>query len=105
MSFFDAAQAVIDDTFDEFGEPDPTTYTAPGGAAVPCTVILDTRDANARPDDGTPLVGQATIEVRKSEIAQPSVAGIFTIGARVYAVASRPDATDESGLVWRMWVE
>ena len=27
----DTAQAVVDDSFAEFGQEDPTTYTAPGG--------------------------------------------------------------------------
>lgn len=98
------AAIAVDASFATWGEPAPTTYTPPGGgAAVPCTVILDRREAGARPEDGRPPTGQVTIEVRKSEVANPAAGGTFAVGAEVFTVMSRPIAQDASGLVWTMW--
>lgn len=102
----DVAQAAVDGTFAEFGAP--ASYTPSwGGDPVPCTVIFDVRDGSARPEDGSPPAGQATIEVRASEVAQPAVNSTFTMEARsrVYTVTSRPLPQDPEGLVWTMWVE
>lgn len=97
----DTAQAVVDDTYAEFGRP--ATYTAPGGSAVPCTVIVDLRDEGSRPDDGRPIAGQITIEVRASEVAAPVFQGVFVFSGRTVTVMNRPQLDDEEGLVWKMW--
>lgn len=97
----DTAQVVVDDTYDEFGRA--ATYTAPGGSPVPCVVMVDLRDVNARPDDGRPIAGQITIEVRKSEIAAPAHQGVFAFDAGTLTIMNRPIISDEEGLVWRMW--
>jgi hypothetical protein len=100
MAFVDAAQAVVDDSFAEFGKP--ATYN---DNPVPVTIIVDLRDEGARPDDGRPVAGQITIEVRKSEIAQPSHGDTFTFGARTATVSNRPQLDEDEGLVWKMWAE
>jgi hypothetical protein len=97
----DTAQAVIDATFAEFGHA--ATYTPPGGSAIPCTVIVDLRDAGMRPDDGRPIAGQMTIEVRKTEIAAPEKDGVFAFDDNSVTVMNRPMLGDEEGLTWKMW--
>jgi hypothetical protein len=59
----EVAKAVVDATFAEFGRE---AFHIGGSTAI--TVIVDLRDAGSRPDDGRPIAGQITIEVRKSEI-------------------------------------
>ena len=100
------AAIAVDASFATWGEPAPTTYTPPGGgAAVPCTVILDRREAGARLEDGRPPAGQVTIEVRKSEVASPASGGVFAVGSESFTVMNRPIEHDSSGLVWTMWAE
>lgn len=108
MSFAsDAAQSVIDDTYVEFGHS--ATYTPPGGSpGDPITIIVDLRDEGSRPDDGRPIAGQVTIEVRVTELALPAQSGIFTFteasfGGRQVTVMNRPMLDEEEGLVWKMW--
>jgi hypothetical protein len=103
------ASDTVDDTYAEFGVA--AVYTAAeGGATVPCTIIVDLRDADARPDDGRPIVGQITIEVRGSEIAAPASQDTFAFTdlggrARNVTVINRPWLGDEEGLVWKMWAD
>jgi hypothetical protein len=103
------ASDVVDDSYAEFGHS--AVYTAIEGAGpVPCTIITDLRDADARPDDGRPIVGQITVEVRASEVAAPSLGDIFDfqdLSGRVRAVTVivRPFLGDEEGLVWKMWAD
>lgn len=99
------ASDAVDQTFAEFGHA--ATYTAIDGNPAPCTIIVDLRDAGSRPDDGRPIAGQITIEVRLSEIAAPAQGGIFSFSvngaARSATVMNRPQLDDEEGLVWKMW--
>lgn len=100
----DVAQQTVDDTYAEFGRT--AVYTAfAGGGPVPCTVIVDLRDSDARPDDGRPIAGQITIEVRKTEIPQPAQNDVFVfdIGGRSVTVMNRPWVADEEGLTFMMW--
>jgi hypothetical protein len=94
----DVAQAAVDDTFAEFGQP-ATFKDDP----VPITIIVDLRDQASRPDDGRPIAGQITIEVRKSEVAAPLHGDTFSFDGRTATVSSRPALDDEEGLVWKMW--
>lgn len=100
MAFSDVAQAVVDDSFAEFGKP--ATYN---GGPPPITIIVDLRDEGSRPDDGRPIAGQITIEVRKSEVAAPAHGDTFTFDARTVTVSNRPQLDEEEGLVWKMWAE
>ena len=103
MSFAsDVAQLAVDDTYAEFGTA--AVYTPASGPAVACTILPDLRDPSARPDDGRPTIGQADIEVRKSEVIAPAVGDSFTFNGRTVTVANRPIISDEEGLVWKMWV-
>lgn len=107
------AQRTVDATYRVYGMP--ATYTPPGGSSLLCTIIIDLRDAGARPDDGRPLAGQIGIEVRTAEVASPArravfvpgeiVNGSFVPGAKTYTVVNRPMLDDEEGLVWKMWAE
>ena len=102
----DVAQLAVDDTYAEFGRE--ATYTPPGGGAgIPCTVIVDLRDIGSRPDDGHPIAGQMTIEVRRSEIAAPAKDGTFAFTAAsgniTATVMNRPMLDEENALVWKMW--
>lgn len=97
----DTAQETVDDTYAEFGRS--AVYTPPGGDPVLCVVIVDLRDAGSRPDDGRPIAGQITIEVRLSEIAEPAAQGVFVFDGRTVTVMNRPMLDDEEGLVWKMW--
>lgn len=101
----DTAQETVDDTYAEFGRS--AVYTPPGGEPEPCVIIVDLRDAGARPDDGRPIVGQITIEVRKTDLAAaPEHGGVFDFDARSSAtVMNRPWVDDEEGLTWKMWAE
>lgn len=102
----DLATAAIDAVYAVYGMA--ASYVPPGGGpSVPCSVLLDIRDSNSKPDDGSPPAGQATIEVRASEIAQPAAEGVFTMAysGRVFTVASRPLPKDADGANWTMWVE
>jgi hypothetical protein len=96
----DIAQATVDDTFAEFGRP--ATYN---GGSTPITVIVDLRDENARPDDGRPIVGQITIEVRKTEVLAPANGDTFAFDGRTAVVMNRPWLDEEEGLVWKMWAD
>jgi hypothetical protein len=98
------AAAAIDANYAVFGKS--ASYQPPGGgASAPCTVLFDIRDQDAKPDDGSPPAGQAWIEVRAKEIAQPAYGGTFTIGIKAWEVASRPIYADADGYGWKMWVE
>jgi hypothetical protein len=94
----DVAQAAVDDAFAEFGRS--ATYN---DSPTPITIIVDLRDAGSRPDDGRPIAGQITIEVRKTEVAAPAHGDRFTFGGRTAVVSNRPMLDDEEGLVWKMW--
>jgi len=94
----DVAQVAVDDAFAEFGRE--ATYN---GNATPITIIIDLRDKASRPDDGRPIAGQITIEVRKTEVASPAHSDTFTFDGRTATVSSRPALDDEDGLVWKMW--
>jgi hypothetical protein len=100
------AAAAIDANFAVWGKD--ASYQPPGGgASTPCRVLLDVRDNNAKPDDGSPPAGQSTIEVRAKEVAAPASEGTFTmdVGGRVFNVMSRPLPADGDGYGWKMWVE
>jgi hypothetical protein len=111
MTVFDEAIDAI------FADPNfvlAAQYTAPGGGSpVSCSIVLDKRDIGSRPDDGRPVAGQVTIEVRKSELAAPAKggqftpgtiqAGVFVSGPTTYTVMNRPAVEDEDGLIWKMW--
>jgi hypothetical protein len=97
-----AAQETVDDIFNEFGRS--AVYTPPAGSPEPCLIIVDLRDIGARPDDGKPIAGQITIEVRKSDLAAPVQNGTFDFDADTAAVVmNRPQTDDEEGLIWKMW--
>ena len=98
MSATDVAQATVDATFAEFGRE--AFYN---GGSTPITIIVDLRDAGSRPDDGRPIAGQITIEVRKSEVAAPLHGDTFAFDGRTAKVLNRPWLDDEEGLVWKMW--
>jgi hypothetical protein len=98
MSASDVAQAAIDATFAEFGRE---AFHNGGSTAI--SIIVDLRDAGSRPDDGRPIAGQITVEVRKSEVAAPSHGDTFAFDGRTVKVSNRPWLDDEEGLVWKMW--
>ncbi len=103
--FDDIAAGAREEVYAMFGKA--ASYVAPGGgASVPCVILIDLRDMNAKADDGRPLVGQTTIQVRKSEIAAPAHGGVFTLdvseGGAVYTVSNRP-IPDSHGSEWTMW--
>lgn len=104
MSGTSDAQMVIDDTFAEWGHA--ATYAPPGGQpGDPITILVDLRDEGARPDDGRPLAGQISLQVRKSEVAAPATRGVFAFDNRTVTIVNRPKLDDEEGLVWTMWAE
>jgi len=94
----DIAQAAIDAAFAEFGRE---AFHNGGSTAI--TIIVDLRDAGSRPDDGRPIAGQITIEVRKSEVEAPVHGDTFAFDGRTVKVLNRPWLDDEEGLVWKMW--
>ena len=98
MSATDVAQAAIDATFAEFGRE-----AFHNGDSTAITIIVDLRDVGSRPDDGRPIAGQITIEVRKSEVAAPLHGDTFAFDGRTVKVLNRPWLDDEEGLVWKMW--
>jgi len=98
MSASDVAHAGIDATFAEFGRE---AFHNGGSTAI--TIIVDLRDVGSRPDDGRPIAGQITIEVRKSEVAAPAHGDTFSFDGRTVKVSNRPWLDDEEGLVWKMW--
>ena len=98
MSASDIAQAAIDATFAEFGRE-----AFHNGASTAITIIVDLRDKGSRPDDGRPIAGQITIEVRKSEVESPVHGDTFAFDGRTATVSNRPWLDDEEGLVWKMW--
>jgi len=98
MGASDVAQAAIDAAFAEFGRE---AFHNGGSTAI--TIIVDLRDKGSRPDDGRPIAGQITIEVRKSEVAAPVHGDAFSFGGRTVKVSNRPWLDDEEGLVWKMW--
>lgn len=100
------AATAIDANYSVWGKV--ASYQPPsGGDPVPCIVLLDVRDNNAKPEDGSPPAGQSTIEVRAKEVAQPASEGTFTmdVGGKVFSVMSRPLPADGDGYGWKMWVE
>lgn len=107
MALADAlAAAAADAAYLAWGKA--ASYVPPGGgSAAPCTVLLDVRDSNAKPEDGSPPAGQAWIEVRAKEVAAPAAGGTFTmtVGGKVYEIASRPLPADADGYAFKMWVE
>ncbi len=106
MSAFDQiAEMARGAAYDLMG--DAATYQPPGGDAVPCWIMIDVRDQDAKPEDGRPLAGQVTITVRASEVALPVHHGRFVITAsgKTYTVVSRPLPVDAAGAEWSMWAE
>jgi hypothetical protein len=106
--FDDIAAEARDEVYAMFGKI--ASYVAPGGgASSPCTILLDMRDRDAKPDDGRPLAGQVTLQVRASEIAAPLTGGVFTLdvseGGTVYTIANRPLPVDAASAEWTMWGE
>ena len=95
----DIAQAAVDEAFVEFGKS--ASYNE---QLTPVTIIVDLRDEGSRPDDGRPIAGQITIEVRRTEIAMPAHGDRFTFNGRTAIVSDRPWLDDPEGLVWKMWV-
>ena len=77
MSASDVAQAAIDAVFAEFGRE---AFHNGGSTAI--SIIVDLRDAGSRPDDGRPIAGQITIEVRKSEVEAPVHGDTFAFDGR-----------------------
>jgi hypothetical protein len=101
-AFADHARRAIDAVFEHFGVA--ATYTAPGGgAAIPCTILVDRRDPESQQGEGRPQAGIVTIEGRKSDIALPAKNGVFAVGATNYTVLDRPLAGDPDGLTWTLW--
>ena len=98
MSASDVAQAAIDAVFAEFGRE-----AFHNGGTTAISIIVDLRDAGSRPDDGRPIAGQITIEVRKSEVVAPVHGDTFSFGGRTVKVSNRPWLDDQEGLVWKMW--
>lgn len=109
MTWTEQSSRAVDDTFRAFGKPATV-------GSVPCMAIVDTRDVDARSDDGRPALGQVTVEVRKSEIAAPAAGATVVVypneeartaatGGTTYKVMSRPIASDPDGLVWTMWAK
>ena len=94
----DVAQIAVDDAFAEFGEP--ASYN---NGTTPITIIVDLRDEGSRPDDGRPIAGQMTIEVRKTEVPAPAHNDQFAFDGRTVRVMNRPWLDDEAALVWKMW--
>jgi hypothetical protein len=94
----DVAQIAVDDVFAEFGRE-----AFFNGSTTPITIIVDLRDQASRPDDGRPIAGQITIEVRLTEVAAPIHGNTFVFGGRTATVSNRPWLDDEEGLVWKMW--
>lgn len=105
MGFADELFAdVVDMKYDAFGKA--ATYTAAGSdQAIPCVVVFDGRDLNARAEDGRPLVGQRTICIRKSEIVEPKYGAIIAVLGQTLTVMNKPLQPDPHGYEWRMWVE
>lgn len=100
----DAFTDAIDDIFADGNLSVSAIYRALGtGPLTPCSIIVDLRDAGSRPDDGRPVAGQITIDVRKAEIAAPAQNDTFIFGTRTVTVMNRPMIDDENGLVWKMW--
>jgi hypothetical protein len=98
------AAAAIDATYSVHGRD--ASYAGPGGgASVPCRVLFDIRDQDAKPGDVAPPVGQIWIEVRTKEVAQPEAKGTFTLGVKTYKVMTKPVAADADGYGWKMWAK
>lgn len=96
----DLAQTIADALFPVFGKL--ATYTPPAGEPVACTVIRSSADAG---------IGMArasmqgnTIEVRKSEVAQPVKGGRFVIGNETLHVIEDPYSDDADRVIWKMTV-
>jgi hypothetical protein len=84
------------------------SYVPPGGGeAIPCVVTRDSRDPGAEANDGRPLTGNLSVEVRASEIPEPRHGGTFTLldAGEVYTIVNRPMRADPNGYLWTMWVE
>jgi hypothetical protein len=107
MSAFDElAEFARDEAYAVMG--DAAEYLPPnGGDRVTCTIMLDVRDNDAKPEDGRPPVGQVTIMVRSSEIPHPEAGGTFTLSesGKTYDIVSRPLPVDAAGQEWSMWAE
>ena len=114
MSVFSAA---IDAIFADPNFGTAARYTPPsppGGAAVPCLVLLDFSDAELGGLQTTALVAGKRLEVRASEVPQPLRGGTFgppvpSVPGRAeltvsYTVLSDPRANDADRLVWSMTV-
>ena len=90
-----------------FGKP--ATYTPPGGAGLPCRVLL----ASADPASGGALrpiefggglgvaQGAIRLQVRTAEIAQPEAGGVFAVqGGRTFTLGEAPMPHDADGDEW-----
>lgn len=106
------AQRTVDTVFRHDGVA--ASYTPPGGSAVSCTVIRDSRDLDLSGLGGRPILQGNVIEVRKSEVAVPVRGGVFVPGTIVngifvpgpdsFTVADDPKFEDPDRLVWTMTV-
>jgi hypothetical protein len=96
-------QAAVDAGFAAFGTE--ATYTPPGGAPVPCTIIVNAPDRVVSFGDNRPFAEGTLLDVRASEIAAPVKAGVFaysdSFGAPVsVSVLGDPELRDPERLVW-----
>lgn len=108
----DFAIEAVDASYEAFGKA--ALYTPPGGSAVACTVIVDSRDLDPAGFSGRPTMQGNIIEVRKSEVAAPMRDGVFVPGAIVnnvfvpgpdsFKVGGDPKCEDPDRLVWTMTV-
>lgn len=99
------AALAVNATFSARGEA--ASYTPPGGgAATPCTVIVDARDRQVAGTMGRQMMQGVVLKVRKSEIAGPASGGIFVLSAtgEILEVKSDPECFDAARLVWTFTV-
>ena len=86
-------------TFDMWGVP--ATYRPQSGPELDCIILQDSR-APKGPEEFTskPVTTGWVIRVRRSEVASPSLGGVFVVDGETYAVTGAPYHEDPDRVVW-----
>lgn len=97
-AFDDAVTRALDQLHKALGRA--ATYTAPGGAATPCVILVDRADDVAELGQLSVVATCRRVQVRRSEVAMPARGGVFTAGAESFSIVQQPRTEDPDALVW-----
>jgi hypothetical protein len=72
---------------------------------APCSPIAKSNDRIVPFGEGRPFSEGVVIEVMASDVAQPKIDGVFTVGGVDYRIIGDPEQRDDLRLVWTCRVQ